>query len=90
MEREFREEAEIVPEAPLRLHGLYRNAAAAPRDHVAVFVLPAFAVLRPKTPDREIAACGFFSADALPEGTTRATRARLREIRDGLPPDPIW
>ncbi|CAA2155124.1 NUDIX domain-containing protein [Methylobacterium brachiatum] len=90
MEREFREEAEIVPEAPLRLHGLYRNAAAAPRDHVAVFVLPAFAVLRPKTPDREIAACAFFPADALPEGTTRATRARLREIREGLPPDPIW
>ncbi|AYO85788.1 NUDIX domain-containing protein [Methylobacterium brachiatum] len=90
MEREFREEAEIVAEAPLRLHGLYRNAAAAPRDHVAVFVLPAFAVLRPKTPDREIAACAFFPADALPEGTTRATRARLREIREGLPPDPIW
>lgn len=90
MVREFREEAEIVPEAPPRLLGLYRNVVAAPRDHVALFVLPAFTVLRAKEPDREIAACGFFPADALPEGTTRGTRARLREIRQSLPPDPNW
>ena len=90
MEREFREEAEIAAAAPLRLHGLYRNAGAAPRDHVAVFVLSAFTVLRDKTPDREIAAFGFFPVDALPEGTTRATAARLREIRQGLAPDPDW
>ncbi|MDP4026075.1 NUDIX domain-containing protein [Methylobacterium sp. NEAU 140] len=90
MTREFREEAEIVLDAPLRLHGFYRNAAAAPRDHVALFVAPAFAVLRTKTPDREIAACAFFPADDPPEGTTRATRARLREIRDGLPPAADW
>src|ERR1700753_2497375 len=45
MVREFREEAEIVPEAPPRLLGLYRNVLAAPRDHVALFVLPAFTVL---------------------------------------------
>ena len=90
MVREFREEAEIVPEAPPRRLGLYRNVVAAPRDHVALFVLPAFTVLLAKEPDREIAACGFFPADALPEGTTRGTRARLREIRQGLPPDPNW
>jgi hypothetical protein len=88
--REFREEAEIVPEGQPRLYGLYRNVVAAPRDHVALFVLPAFTMLRPKAPDREIAACDFFQVDALPEGTTRGTRARLREIRDGLPPDPNW
>ena len=90
MVREFREEAEIVPEGQPRLHGIYRNVVAAPRDHVALFVLPAFTMLRPKAPDREIAACDFFPVDALPEGTTRGTRARLREIRDGLPPDPNW
>ncbi|MEE7490278.1 NUDIX domain-containing protein [Methylobacterium oryzae] len=90
MVREFREEAEIVAEGAPRLHGLYRNVAAAPRDHVAVFVLPAFTVLRPKAPDREVAECAFFPVDALPEGTTRGTRARLREIRDGLPPEPNW
>jgi ADP-ribose pyrophosphatase YjhB (NUDIX family) len=90
MVREFREEAEIVATGPLRLHGFYLNGAAAPRDHVALFVVPAFTVTRPKAPDREIAACGFFPLDALPEGTTRATAARLREVRQGLPPDPNW
>ena len=90
MLREFREEAEIVPEGPLRLHGLYRNAAAAPRDHVALFVAPAFTVLGAKVPDREIAECGFFPADAPPEGTTGATRARLREIRQGLRAAANW
>ncbi|MCJ2090565.1 NUDIX domain-containing protein [Methylobacterium sp. E-005] len=90
MIREFREEAEIVPDAPLRLAGLYRNVVAAPRDHVALFVLPAFTVLRPKKPDPEIAACTFFPVDALPEGTTRGTRARLEEMRQSLPPDPHW
>jgi ADP-ribose pyrophosphatase YjhB (NUDIX family) len=90
MVREFREEAEIVPAAPLRLHGLYRNGAAARRDHVAVFVLPSFAVRGDKAADREIAACAFYPVDALPEGTTSATRARLREVREGLPPEPNW
>ncbi|MCJ2020978.1 MULTISPECIES: NUDIX domain-containing protein [unclassified Methylobacterium] len=90
MIREFREESEIVPDAPPRLVGLYRNVAAAPRDHVALFVLPAFTVLRPKAPDREIAACAFFPVEALPEGTTRATRARLDEVRRNLPADPHW
>ena len=90
MIREFREESEIVPDAPPRLVGLYRNVAAAPRDHVALFVLPAFTVLRPKAPDREIAACAFFPVEALPEGTTRATSARLDEVRRNLPADPHW
>jgi ADP-ribose pyrophosphatase YjhB (NUDIX family) len=90
MVREFREEAEIVPEGPPRLHGLYRNSAVAPRDHVALFVVSAFRVLGPKAPDREIAACAFFPVDALPEDTTRATRARLSEVRQGLPPTPNW
>lgn len=92
MLREFREEAEIRPDpgAPLRLHGLYRNAAAAGRDHVALYVAPAFTVEREKAPDREIAACGFFPLDALPADTTRATRARLDEISAGLPPAALW
>ncbi|KAB1071503.1 NUDIX domain-containing protein [Methylobacterium planeticum] len=90
MMREFREEAEILPTAGLRLHGFYRNAAAAGRDHVALYVAPAFTILGRKAPDREIAECGFFPCDALPEETTRATRARLDEIRDGLPPAALW
>ena len=90
MVREFREEAEIRADGPMRLVGLYRNATAAPRDHVALFVAPAFTVLGPKARDREIAEAGFFSVDAPPEGTTRGTLARLREVREGLAPDHEW
>lgn len=92
MAREFREEAEIVvdPSHSLRLHGFYHSRAGAGRDHVALYVAAAFAVRAPKQPDREIAACGFFPLDALPAETTAATRARLREIREGLPPSAHW
>jgi len=92
MIREFREEAEIVvdPARGLRLHGFYHNEAAAGRDHVALYVAPAFHVARAKAADREIAACEFFPLDALPEATTAATRARLREIRDGASPAARW
>lgn len=90
MAREFREEAEIALDRPLRLHGFYRNAAAAGRDHVALYVAPAFTLSGEKRPDREIAACAFFPLDALPPETTRATVIRLREIREGLPPADHW
>jgi hypothetical protein len=60
------------------------------RDHVLVFVTREFEVLAPKAPDREIAEAGFFPLDRLPEGTTRATRARIAEIVGGLSPAPLW
>lgn len=90
MAREFREEAEIRPDGPLRLLGLLHNEAGAARDHIALYLAPAFTLLRPKAPDREIAEAGFFPADALPEGTSRGTLARLREFREGLPPSLRW
>lgn len=90
MVREFREEGDIRIEAPLRLLGLLHNVAGTSRDHVALFAAPAFTVLGPKAPDREIAEAGFFSADAPPEGTSRGTVARLREFREGLPPALQW
>ncbi|MFY9289713.1 MAG: NUDIX domain-containing protein [Methylorubrum rhodinum] len=92
MRREFREEAEIAvdPAVPLRLHGFFLNARAPRRDHIAVYVAPAFAVIGPKRPDREIAECAFFPLDALPPETTRATRARLDEIRTGGVPSEAW
>ncbi|MCK2054543.1 NUDIX domain-containing protein [Methylobacterium sp. 37f] len=92
MIREFREEAEIVvdPDRPMRLHGFYHNRTAAGRDHVALYVVHAFSVRVPKAPDGEIAACGFFALDALPPETTAATRARLREIREGVPSSAHW
>ncbi len=90
--REFAEEAEVVldPAVPPLLHGFYLNDRATSRDHVALYVARAFTVRAQKRPDREIAEAGFFPLDALPEGTTPATRARLAEITGGMPPATRW
>ena len=44
----------------------------------------------PALPDREIVDHGFFPIDALPEGTTKSTRARLAEVLDGARAPEIW
>jgi ADP-ribose pyrophosphatase YjhB (NUDIX family) len=88
--REMEEEACVVLEPPLRLHGLFHNVNMSPRDHVAVYVARQFRVTGERQPDGEILAARFFALDALPEETTRATRARLAEILDGRPLSPTW
>ena len=50
----------------------------------------AFRVLSAKAPDREIAEAGFFPLDALPDGITAATAARLDEIAEERPPAAVW
>ncbi len=92
MAREFREEAEIIldPGAPLQLHGFFLNDSAWRRDHVAVYVAPAFTVRGVKRPNREIAECAFFPLDALPPDLTRGNAARLVEWREGRRPDERW
>jgi 8-oxo-dGTP pyrophosphatase MutT (NUDIX family) len=88
--REVAEEGNIVLHGPAELHGLFFNVSMSPRDHVAVFVCRDFHQTAPKHPDREIRDSGFFPLDALPEGTTRATRARLAEIAGEAPRSPTW
>jgi ADP-ribose pyrophosphatase YjhB (NUDIX family) len=88
--REMAEEACVEVEAPLALHGLFHNVNMTPRDHVAVYVARRFRVTGERKPDREILAARFFSLDALPQDTTRATRARLAEILEGRPLSPTW
>jgi hypothetical protein len=60
------------------------------RDHVAVYVGRSFRQTAPRLPDREILETGFFPLDALPQGTTRATAARLAELQGLQPPSPYW
>ena len=83
--RELEEEARIVIEGPPILHGIFFNTQSSRRDHVAAYVVRSFRVLGERPPDWEIAEVGFFSHLTLPEGTTRATRARLAEIFDSAP-----
>jgi len=88
--RELAEEANVVVEPPMQLHGLFFNAHASRRDHVAVYVVRRFRLLGERAPDREILAARFFAPDALPEDATPGTRARLAEILDSQPPASHW
>jgi ADP-ribose pyrophosphatase YjhB (NUDIX family) len=90
LERELAEEGNIeILGAPL-LHGIYLNRATSSRDHVALYLVRNFRQTAPYTPNREIAEARFFSADALPEGTTRATRARIDEALFGAAVSAYW
>jgi ADP-ribose pyrophosphatase YjhB (NUDIX family) len=88
--RELEEEACIALEGPPVLHGLFFNTQTSKRDHVAAYVVRNFRVLRERTPDWEIREARFFPRLALPEGTTRATRARLAEIFGSAPISDRW
>lgn len=79
LERELAEEANIAIAGEPQLLGLYFNRRASRRDHVAVYVIRQFRQTAPKLPDSEIAEARFFPVDALPEGTTQGTRARIME-----------
>ncbi len=88
--RETLEECSIVVEGEPTLHGLFFNRSASKRDHVLVYLVGRFRQTGPRKPDWEILEAGFFPLADLPEGTTRATRARLGEIIDGSPRTQDW
>ncbi|MGY6706854.1 MAG: NUDIX domain-containing protein [Rhizobiaceae bacterium] len=88
--REVEEEGNVALEGPARLLSIHLNRQASHRDHVALYLVRDFRSLGPKRPDREIAEAGFFALDALPEGTTPATRRRLAELLDGKPAAAEW
>jgi ADP-ribose pyrophosphatase YjhB (NUDIX family) len=88
--RELVEEGNVRLTAPAPLFGLYFNRRVSRRDHVALYIVRDFTQDAPRLPDYEIAEAGFFARDALPEGTTPATRARLAEYFDGAPVSPYW
>jgi 8-oxo-dGTP pyrophosphatase MutT (NUDIX family) len=88
--RELREEGNIEISAPPLLHGVFFHPVYSRRDHVTVYVVRNFRQSRAPEPNREIAAHGFFAADALPAGTTSGTRARIAEVLDGTPAAERW
>lgn len=87
-ERELWEEVGVRPEEPLSFFGLYANFREFKSDHVALYVLRSFS--QKPTSNREIAEWGFFSVDALPAGTSRATQARIAEVLEGRTPPDHW
>ncbi len=88
--RELFEEGNIQLGAPPVLHAMYFNGRVSRRDHVALYVVREFRQDAPPRPNREIIAHGFFAPDALPDGTTRATRARIAEVLEGVAVSELW
>ncbi|WP_024508287.1 NUDIX domain-containing protein [Bradyrhizobium sp. ARR65] len=90
LKRELMEEGRIELAAPPALHGVFFNSHVSRRDHVVVYVVRSYRQDRLPGPNREIAACGFFAPDALPEGTTKGTRLRIAEVLEGKPTIATW
>jgi ADP-ribose pyrophosphatase YjhB (NUDIX family) len=88
--RELREEGNIELLEPPPLFAVYYNSRVSRRDHVALYVVRAFRQSAPPRPNHEIVAHGFFAPDALPEGTSRATRERLAEVLAGKNVAELW
>lgn len=88
--RELEEEGGVKATAPLVLLGLYSNAPGFANDHVALFEAPRWEKAAAAPDPAEIADYGFFARDALPDGVTEGTRARLAEIFDGAARSTHW
>jgi 8-oxo-dGTP pyrophosphatase MutT (NUDIX family) len=88
--RELMEEGRIELSGEPKLHGLFFNSTASRRDHVVVYVVRHFWQDRLPEPNREIAACGFFAADALPPDTSEGTRLRIAEVLENRQPIATW
>jgi 8-oxo-dGTP pyrophosphatase MutT (NUDIX family) len=88
--RELIEEGRIEVTAEPDLHGVFFNSHVSRRDHVAVYVVRHFSQDRLPEPNREIIACGFFDAAALPAETTGGTRLRIAEVLEGRAPIATW
>ena len=90
LRRELVEEGRIELSAEPALHGVFFNSHVSRRDHVAVYLVRHFRQDRLPEPNREIVACGFFEAGALPAETTEGTRLRIAEVLEGKAPIATW
>jgi ADP-ribose pyrophosphatase YjhB (NUDIX family) len=88
--RELAEEGNIRLGAAPQLFGIYFNKRISRRDHVALFIVRDFRHDGNPRPNHEIVEHGFFPVDALPEDTTRATRARVAEVFGGAAISELW
>jgi 8-oxo-dGTP pyrophosphatase MutT (NUDIX family) len=88
--RELMEEGNIRLTGEPALHGVFHNSRVSRRDHVALYIVRAFAQDAAPVPDHEIVAHGFFAPDDLPDDTGRATRARIAEVLDGVKVSELW
>ena len=90
LRRELVEEGRIEVLGEPALHGLFLNSHVSRRDHVAVYLIRNFSQDRLPEANREIIACGFFDANALPAETTQGTRLRIAEVLESRSPISTW
>jgi len=90
LRRELVEEGRIEVLGEPVLHGLFLNSHVSRRDHVAVYLIRNFSQDRLPEANREIVACGFFEANALPVETTQGTRLRIAEVLESREPISTW
>ena len=90
LRRELVEEGRIEVLGEPALHGLFLNSHVSRRDHVAVYLIRNFSQDRLPEANREIIACGFFDASALPAETTEGTRLRIAEVLKNREPIATW
>jgi ADP-ribose pyrophosphatase YjhB (NUDIX family) len=90
LRRELVEEGRIEVLGEPALHGLFLNSQVSRRDHVAVYLIRNFSQDRLPEANREIIACGFFKANALPSETTKGTRLRIAEVLESREPISTW
>jgi ADP-ribose pyrophosphatase YjhB (NUDIX family) len=90
LRRELAEEGRIEVIGNPPLHGLFFNSHVSRRDHVAVYIVRDFRQDRLPEANREIVACGFFHAAALPADTTAGTRLRIAEVLENRAPISTW
>jgi ADP-ribose pyrophosphatase YjhB (NUDIX family) len=87
--KEIREEGNLEATGPMQLISVHFQNRVRNKDHVMLYRADDFQT-GARAPDREIAECGFFALDALPEATTKATRKRLDELAGKSASDPYW
>ncbi len=90
LRKELREEGNLVPGAAPVLFHVYYNPRTSVRDHVLFYRCDGVTQTEPRGRDAEILEAGFFALDALPEGTTTATRRRLAELDGSMAPADRW
>lgn len=90
LERELKEEANVILTKPPEMFGIYANFKFFPGDHIVLFAVRDWSQPEPPKPNREIAAHGFFACNDLPDDIHPPTRERIDEILNGAPPTHLW
>ncbi len=90
IKRELLEEANVRLTEEPELIDIYYNPKIYTHDHVVLFRCLNWVQDAMPAPNEEIAECGLFDIENLPDGTTESTRARLREVLQGERKSQFW